>query len=568
MDLTVAYLGQSTLRESNGSRQLQLLPNLTRDPVAFDAALQNPLRFREAISALHDVVINDLRYQPRDKTAYETWKKNETARVAALQRTVLQQAKADIMARQATHIPVDLERKYNQARSQYWNARLRYSNHLRREELGFWRSLMPCDPIVTVAEDSVFFECFSKDESSYGCLSVDRQAGFGRSDNLQFGTTNVDYSWELFHHFQRLRSYRETRLQVDPAGFQVQTANHPDYREEKIPLPPGWLRGLMQVQTAMTLPMHKVTLGRDAIYNLLAWYRRRRAHQSPRAMRFELTPGQMPRIVLEPWEQAVTSPSTTFTGTEPQTIRLWGARRILVLARLLPLIERVDVYLLGTGFPSFWVAQMGEMRLTVGLSGWTTNDWTHGGALDTLAPPVTVERTVLDQIAVELRRCGSAKYQDLAQRLNLDPHLVFAGLNRLAHLGQVIYDLDAGLYRWRQIMPVPLGEAELGPGNPELLAAQQLLKSKQVKLLQQQYDEQGQATITGQVANREVEVFLDRERQIKRGKCRCSHHYQFGIKNGPCRHLQALRMLTEASVVEETVDLARWFERVNFLRRI
>ena len=114
---------------------------------------------------------------------------------------------------------------------------------------------MPCDPVVTVADDVVFFECFSADESSYGCLTVERDGGFGRSENFQYGTTNVDYSWQLYDHFQALRTYRETRLQVDPSGFEVKTAEHSDYREEKIDLPDGWLRGFMQIQSAMTLSL-------------------------------------------------------------------------------------------------------------------------------------------------------------------------------------------------------------------------------------------------------------------------------------------------------------------------
>ena len=79
MKLTFAYLGRSRMIEapSGGERILSLAPNLTREKVSFNAPLLEPLRFREAISALHDVVINDLRYQPRDKSAYEEWKKQQ-----------------------------------------------------------------------------------------------------------------------------------------------------------------------------------------------------------------------------------------------------------------------------------------------------------------------------------------------------------------------------------------------------------------------------------------------------------------------------------------------------------
>lgn len=60
MNLRFAYLGQSRLDQSNSGQVLSLAPNLAREPVSFDAPLLQPLRFREAISALHDVVISDL----------------------------------------------------------------------------------------------------------------------------------------------------------------------------------------------------------------------------------------------------------------------------------------------------------------------------------------------------------------------------------------------------------------------------------------------------------------------------------------------------------------------------
>jgi hypothetical protein len=63
-----------------GGQTLSMLPNLARERVSFDAALLHPLRFREAMSALHDVVISDLRYKPRDKTAYESYRAEQTER--------------------------------------------------------------------------------------------------------------------------------------------------------------------------------------------------------------------------------------------------------------------------------------------------------------------------------------------------------------------------------------------------------------------------------------------------------------------------------------------------------
>ncbi len=376
MQVKLAYFGHSRLQAGGNGQVLNLAPNLAHEPVAFDASLVQPLRFREAISALHDVVISDLRYTPRDKTAYQQWKLEEQQRLAHTYRQSYKEAREEVLAHR-TDVPKDLEHQYELCRRKYWNARQKYSSYLLKHDWSLWRLLMPCDPITTVADDVVYFECFSADESSYGCLTVDRETMFGASADYRRGTTNVDYSWALYDHFQQLRTYRETRFRLDPQGFEVAVEGNADYREEKIDLPAGWLRGLLQVQAAMTLPMRRVTLSREAVYSLLAWLKRHKAERSPRALRFELTPGEAPRLVVEPWEQAIVASGLRYEGPGGAPIRVWGRQRLLVLARLLPLVERVDVYLLGSGMPSFWVAQMGDMRLTLGLSGWTANDWTR-----------------------------------------------------------------------------------------------------------------------------------------------------------------------------------------------
>ena len=135
--------------------------------------------------------------------------------------------------------------------------------------------------MITVAPDCLFFECFSADESSYGCLTVGRDA-FESERDVALGTTNVDYSWALYEHFQKLRSYRETRFAIDPSGFEVSIEQTEGLREEKIELPPSWLRGFMQIQAAMTLPMRRVPLSRDGLYAILAFLKRHRAARSPR----------------------------------------------------------------------------------------------------------------------------------------------------------------------------------------------------------------------------------------------------------------------------------------------
>ena len=558
MNVTLAYRGHSDVADSGGRQIFRLVPNLTRDPVAFNAPLLKPLRFREAMSALHDVVTSDLRFKPRDKSAYEQWKQDEQKRVTTLRREARKTALAELAQRRGVAVK-DFQDTFQQLRKKYWNARQKYSDYLYRHDKDLWRRLMPCDPVITVADDVAFFECFSADESSYGCLTVNRDDGFGKADGVRFGTTNVDYSWDLYNHFQSLRSYRQTRFTVDPEGFTVNTQDAgTGIREEKIDLPKSWLRGFMTLQSAMTMPSQIVSLSREAVYSLLAFLKRHKAQKSPRALRFEFTPGKAAELVLEPWGQRIESHGPQYEGPAIEPIRVWGTRRLLVLARTLPLAERFDIHLLGTGLPHFWIARMGEMKLTLGLSGWTTNDWTRGSAVDLLAPPQAPSPDLVNNVAAVLRERRAATALELAGAAAADIGTVTAALRQLAHSGQAIHDLPNNLYRWRQIMPEALGEAEIGPEHPEMLGARTIMASGRADLLSRDNAPKGGYVLTGKVESYTVEIMVDGDGRIRRGKCACSYFHRFALKNGPCRHMLALRWRSSVKALE-AMRASAWY---------
>jgi len=546
MSLTTAYSGRSAITTDARGRAIRLSPDLTRDRVSFDAPLRHPLRFREAISALHDVVISNLRYIPRDRTAHEEWKRQQEEQY----RQDYEAAAAELRkpAAALAPLPTDLRQRYQRAVKRYWARRRRYSAWLMRHDARLWRKLMPYDPVVTVADDVVLFECFSADESTYGCLSVNREDGFGAVEDVSTGTTNVDYSHALFEQFQSLRSYRETRLSVDPAGFEVNTEEAADYREEKIDLPEGWLRGFFRMQASLGLPATRVDLSPGAVYSLIAFLVRNREKEGPRAVRFELMPGAAPRLVLEPWERALDSTGTVYDGPAIAPIRVWGRRRLAVLARVLPLADRFEVHLLGSGLPSFWVAVMGEMRLTVGLSGWTANDWTRGSALDLLKPPAAFSDTQVARLAERLRDAGQASLEEATRWGPTSTETTSAILDHLAHTGQVIYDLQHGTYRHRQIVPRAVGEIRLGPEDEEVTAAREIHRSRGASVESSRDGPRGLTVHTGSAEGKPLELLVDRDGRIRRGKCVCAHHRRYGLRAGPCRHLLSLRWALEERV--------------------
>jgi hypothetical protein len=561
MQVAFAYRGRSGVVQTNSGLAVALAPNLRRDRVSFVGTLKHPLRFREAMSALHDVVISDLRFKPKDKTAYEQWKKEEAARENRIRTEAVKMKRAEIEKQKGRPMPPGLERKYQKCRQRYWDARTKYGNMLYREDPELWRLLMPCDPVITVSPDVLFFECFSADESSYGCLNVEREA-FEAETDVALGTTNVDYSWRLYEHFQTIRSYRETRFSIDPTGFEVQTSSdEAGYREEKIDLPQSWLRGFSALQSAMSLPMRRVPVSREGVYSLVAFLKRHKAKASPRAVRFELTPGAPVKIVLEPWNKEIILHDTPYPGTRKEVIRTWGRDRLRVLGRLLPLLDGCDVYLLGTGLPSFWVARMGEMKLTLGLSGWTTNDWTSGGsAIDQLAPPAAPTNDVMRAIGDAFKQIPTWTLDALVAKTRTSAPVVSAGLNKLALLGQVIHDLPHGVYRWRQVMPVTLSAEVVGPENEETRAAREMVGWK-CRITSDKTDAKGQRQVVGVVEGRSSsEVTLDPDDRIVAGKCGCSYFYTGGLRKGPCRHLQGLRNKA-LGFGDQGGTLENWFKR-------
>ena len=124
------------------------------------------------------------------------------------------------------------------------------------------------DPVITVHPDEVFFECFSQDESSYGKLSCNYNV-FRNINEFQCGTTNIDYSQKLYDEFQKIRNYKDTHFSIDPSGFDVQTTNEDSYKEVKIDLPDSWVRGFLQVSSAMTLESIELNLHPMDLYNVL-----------------------------------------------------------------------------------------------------------------------------------------------------------------------------------------------------------------------------------------------------------------------------------------------------------
>jgi hypothetical protein len=539
MEFNYSYKGNSGINNSDTSTQMSFAPDTKRPPTFFIGELRQNIAFREAISALHDVVVSDLRYKPRDTTAYKEWRAQQDDidwQVVAAQR---KEVAIKIQALQ-TEL-TELNKRSRERLAPFYEAKQKFFQYLYKRDYDAW---FVFDPVITVHPDEVFFECFSQDESSYGRLGASYEV-FKNINEFACGTSNIDYSAALYDEFQKIRSYKTTQFVVDPSGFEVKTTNEEDFKEVKIDLPESWVRGFLQVSSAMSLPTIQFDLQPMDIHNICFILRRHKEKKGPRSLRYHLTPGEPIRIVFEPWDIELICPRSPYTGSQAETIRVWGRRRFHILERLIPIAKKFTVHLLGTGMPSFYVADLGDMSFTLGLSGWTSNDWSQSGNFDLMAPRADVDADTQKLIFDALRENWLEKPDDLAKRLNLSKTAVLGALGAYTQAGRAIYDLNKQVYRVRELSNEPLPMERLRFANEREEKAASFLNANVVRVTS--FSDAGsgfllQGTVNDKDKTYQPALTIDNDERIIEASCTCNWYQQNKLYKGPCEHILALRM--------------------------
>ena len=534
-----AYLGSSAVADTGDATDMSFAPDTNREPTFFTGELAKAVEFREAISALHDIVVSDLRWRPKDRTQYMEWlaqqEEIDWAEVMKQEAAVareLQSAREEL---------AELRSRRTSRMGPYYKAQQQYFDYLYTVDRDAWFVL---DPVITVHPDEVFFECFSQDESTYGRLSTSYEV-YRNIGEFACGTTNIDYSQSLFDEFQKVRSYKQTKLEIDPSGFEVQTTREDAYKEVKIDLPDSWVRGFLQVSSAMSLPATTFELHPMDVHNLCFVLRRKREMKGPRGMRYILKPGEPVRVIFEPWNSEVVCGRSICTASEETEVRVWGRRRIHVLERLIPIARSFTVHLLGTGLPSFYVADLGDMSFTLGLSGWTANDWSTAGNFDLMAPRAEVDEVTTRRVFDGLKQNWLEDPTKLAQRLGLDRATVLGALSALTQAGRAIYDLHKKVYRARELTREPLPMGQLRFNNPREETATRFVEKGDVQCRVEERPE-GVIELSGTVKDGrnayEPTALIDADERMVGAHCTCNFYQQNKLYKGPCEHILALRM--------------------------
>jgi hypothetical protein len=282
------------------------------------------------------------------------------------------------------------------------------------------------------------------------------------------------------------------------------------------------------------------------IHNLCFVLSRRKEKHGPRGMRYQLTPDRPVKVVFEPWNIEVVCARSIYRGLESHEIRIWGRRRIHILERLIPIARKFTVHLLGTGMPAFYVADLGDMSFTLGLSGWTANDWAQAGNFDLMAPRAEVDDLTKQMVFSALKENWAETPEALATRLKLDRAVVLGALSAYTQAGRAIFDLSKQLYRVRELSREPLPMERLRFANPREENATRFLSQNGVKLTTPAVDTAGMLTLQGQVDDKgktfTPALTIDSDQRLVRAECSCNWHQQNKLYKGPCEHILALRM--------------------------
>ncbi|MGY6648572.1 SWIM zinc finger family protein [Wenyingzhuangia sp. IMCC45574] len=532
------YKGSSSVRNGISSTSVDFVPDVLRDPTYFTGTLHKKIPFREAISALHDVVVADYNFQPKDNTEYLEWLKNQEEIWLAEANTRKQGLNSTISNLQNQLVALRKER--DTITKPFYKAQREYFNYLYKRDYAAWFVL---DPVITVHPDQVFFECFSKDESVYGKLSCGYEV-FTNIEDFKCGTTNIDYSEKLYNEFQKIRTYKETDFKIDPKGFDVQTTGEENYKELKIDLPDSWVRGFLQVSTAMTSEKVSFELEPVDIANFITVLKRNKERKSPRSIRYILKPGEPIIAIFEPWNIEITCKRSIYKGNQPEEIRVWGRRRITLLERLLPITQKFTVHLLGNGMPSFYTAHLSnEMYFTLGLSGWTSNDWTQASQLDLLAPKSNLDGSTLQTIYLELRKGWYASKDQLASKLNIDQSEISKAMQLFSQAGKVIYDLKNNVYRARELKKEGIDIESLRFSSDIDREAYELANTPDGVTKITHSEKGDHIYIKGYIkSTKKVEIVLDKDLRIISGKCFSDDYNNNNITKGPSKYMLALRL--------------------------
>jgi hypothetical protein len=198
---------------------------------------------------------------------------------------------------------------------------------------------------------------------------------------------------------------------------------------------------------------------------------------------------------------------------------------------------------MGTGLPSFYIADLGHMNFTLGLSGWTTNDWSRAGNFDLMAPRFQSDGLTQQKVLLGLKNDWQSSTDKLSAKLHLDSKEIHGSLSALIQSGKVIYDINKSVYRYRPLRKDALPIETLRYANDREARANKLLKgSINVKVTTRGEHCIYEGNVTDENKTEQTRIVIDKDERMISGRCTCDFYRQNEMRKGPCEHMLAIRL--------------------------
>lgn len=578
MKVNYKYASPSMCVNEGNEKVLGLSPDLSREEkVSFLGKVKNPLVFRDAMLMLREIVISDTSIKKKERVEFFEWLDNEIARRVQEHKEYLPEVRENLNKdinevlnnldekNSDIYKLIDVKNKLKKeidshdAWKDYYKLERDFWKFIRERDLDLWIVL---DPVITVHKDQVSFEAFSLDESTYGCLSIDMDQ-FELLQEPSLGTTNIDFSAKLAKEMERFRTYNDVKLAVNPGGFTVDTGVIPEYIEKKIDLPETWIKGFNQVSAAASLGGIDLDLAPIDIYDICSFLRRHKEQKGPRYMKWILDPGKAIKIVFEPFGMEHTL-KAIYNGEKYREEKIWGRRRWLVAEKILPLAKSFKIRLLGFGMPQFIIADLGGMKMTIGFTSWSSNDWVKGTAFNILGGFVGDGNYDKVYKLMKEKRCLSL--DKIYENLKEDSKAVNkAGVGMLLRRGEAYFDAINDTVRFRRLLsteiPKELYETteieykvqehmkeSMDNFSAKLTNSNEFIFKHSFKIPNSKYKNwnfRGTEDFNRKHDFTETELIIDEDGQISKVKCKCKE-FNKGPRNisAPCSHILALYLIS------------------------
>lgn len=501
----------------------------------FDALITEPLLFREAFNVFHAVITHDINEQLVNRNNFDRWlRQNKVASELLKHRKRVSESEqlSSLKDQLRDHIKQHRRVLFSYQKAQKHYLRYRYQKYLEQHLL--------IEPWVTVNPDVIFFEIFSLSQLLYCRLDLDSEL-FSDIKARQYGTSTIAYDPELDRNIEKIRNYRQTRLLVESSEKQ-QANNLPPLQSKT--LEREYLRGLLQINTAMGLLTEQIVISPLDLYNICHFLNNQKQCAGSDALEYVLEPGHAIKVNMGMAGKSVICTSI-YQGKASSRIRHWFCRELLIMARLIPFAEKVVIHAKSTGWPVFYVVHMQHLRLTFAISGWRSGDWSRKAFHDLLQAGDLIDDFTRVRILKAIWENRSGTAYDMAKILRMSEKKVAHALQRSLQEGAVMYDFSKKVYRFRQWIQDEINVAQYR-FEDELEAKAHLFVDQDKVHIDNCTNENGRILIQGTVTDKAIDyqpdIMLDSAYRLVQASCFCHFHMINGLNKGPCDHMLALRI--------------------------